>query len=401
MNMNTVKSIRICGLPSVSPTFRLLDMNRPLTPHPQSLRYMPTFFLIPDQILIEFDDVNSHTPLSTRLENLLQEKHSWQIQHTISTEKTSEDSEIPLGMRSLQEGPIKDQSFCLSITDNTIVLQAFTSQGLFYGIGALSQLIHHNQGKWVVQQVEILDYPTIPIRGIILPLKKIRQISSDEIVELLSGLLLVRMNTVEIFTTRGPHKSVVTTTRIIQEFAEQNFINYMPSSTLEESTLTIPLLSKPSQFPDLQEMTKSLAILSRDAFKKEKTKILLNVSSSTKILPDSRNLLHGRGVGLDWAWNPIDRPKDQYYRAFYTELFGMHNPHLFADMIEKVSEVSTLLSPEADSTFSKRKWQKWSRKISIAREMATIANRTILRHQEFMKAIEILLDQLEQKLKIY
>ena len=106
-------------------------------------------------------------------------------------------------------------------------------------------------------------------------------------------------------------------------------------------------------------------------------------------------------MGLDWAWNPIDRPKDQYYRAFYTELFGMHNPHLFADMIEKVSELSTLLSLEADSTFSKRKRQKASKIISMAKEMATIASRTISRHQEFMNAIEILLDQMEQNLKIH
>ncbi|MHA1746904.1 MAG: glycoside hydrolase family 20 zincin-like fold domain-containing protein [Promethearchaeota archaeon] len=399
IDMNTVKIIRIRGLSSVSPTFRLLDMNRPLSPQPQSIHYAPTFFLIDDEILVEYERVNAHSPLSTRLEKLLQEKHSWQIKHTFSTKNTADSMDIPSGLQSLPQGSIKDQCYSLTIQGNSILLLAFTDAGLFYGIGALSQLIHHNQGKWVVQQVEIQDYPTIPDRGFCISLDNLNQIPIEEIIDLLSGLLLVRMNTFEIITVGEPQNIDVAKVRIVQEFAEQNFIKYTASPSLEESVITFPSLSNPSQFLDLQQITKSLAILSKNSIETQKTKLLLNVSSSTKILPDWRNLIHGIGVGLDWAWNPIDRPKDHYYRAFYAELFGMHNPHLFADMIEKVSELSTLLSPEADSTYSKRKWQKWSRNLSIAREMATITNRTILRHQEFMKAIEVLLDQLEQNLK--
>jgi len=373
-------------------------MNRPLSPQPQSIHYSPTFFLIDDEILVEYEGVNAHSPLSTRLEKLLQEKHSWQIKHTFSENFNSDSNDISSVLHCLPQGSIKDQCFSLTIQDNTILLQAFTDQGLFYGIGAFSQLVHHNQGKWVVQQVEIRDYPTIPRRGISISLEDLNKISIEETTDLLSGLLLGRMNTFEIITVGEPQKFEASTKRIVQEFAEQNFIEFTSSSSTEESGLTHPLLSKPSQFLNLQQITKSLTMLSK-TLEQQKTKLLLNVSSSPKNLPDWRNLLHGIGVGLDWAWNPIDRPKDQYYRAFYTELFGMHNPHLFADMIEKISELSTLLSPEADSTYSKRKWQKWSRKLSIAREMATIANRTILRHQEFMKAIEILLDQVEQNLK--
>jgi hypothetical protein len=400
MDMNTVKLIFIRGLPSVSSTFRLLDMNRPLSPHPQSIHYSPTFFLIDKEILIEYKGVNRISPLSARLEYLLQERHSWRIKHTFSGNFTSDSDEIPSFLHSLPQGSIKDQSFSLTIRDGTIALQSFTDQGLFYAIGALSQLIHHNQGKWVVQHVEIQDYPTIPLRGLSISSKKFNQIPVEEIKDLLSGLLLVRINIFEVFTIGEPQNLVASNIESVQEFAEQNFIEFIASSSHEESILTFSLRSKPSQFLDLQQMTKSLAILSKNILKKQKTKLLLNVSSSTEILPDWRNLLHGIGVGLDWAWNPNDRPKDHYYRAFYTELFGMHNPHLFADMIEKVSELNTLLSPEANSMFSKRKWQRWSRKISTAREMATIANRTIIRHQEFMKAIEVLLDQMEQNLKM-
>jgi len=401
MDQNTIKTIQIQGLPSVPPSFRLLDINRPISPHPQALHYVPVFFLFPEEIVIEYENVNRTSPLSTRFENLLQEKHSWQIKQAFSPKNTANSGKIPLGLHVLPEGLIKDQSFSLSIKDNTIKLQAFTDQGMFYAIGALSQLIHQNQRKWVVQQVEIHDYPTIPLRGIIIPYKKIKRISSDEIVDLLSGLLLMRMNIIEIDTFGEPQKNETTNTRIIQEFAEQNFIECILATSLKESVLTIPLLIEPYLFLNLPQITKSLAILSKNSIKKQKTKLLLDVSSSSDSLPDWRILLHGIAVGLDWAWNPIDRPKDQYYRAFYTELFGMHNPHLFADMIEKVSELVTLLSPEANSTLSKQKWQKWSRKISIAREMIKIANRTIIRHQEFMRAIEILLNQIEHNLKMH
>lgn len=400
MDQKTIKTIQIQGLSSVPPSFRLLDINRPISPHPQTLHYVPVFFLFPEEIVIEYENVNHPSPLSTRFENLLQEKHSWQIKHEFSPKNTANSSKIPSGLHVLPEGPIKDQSFSLSIKDNTIKLQAFTDQGVFYAIGALSQLIHQNQRKWVVQQVEIHDYPTIPLRGIIILFKNIKQISSDEFVDLLSGLLLLRMNTIEIDTFGEPQKFETIKTRIIQEFAEKNFIEYIHATSLKESVLTIPLLIEPRIYPNLAQITKSLAALSKNSLKKQKTKLLLDVSSSSDFLPDWRILLHGIALGLDWGWNPIDRPIDQYYRAFYTELFGMHNPHLFADMIEKVSELDSLLSSEANSTFSKRKWQKWDRKISIAREMHTIANRTIIRHQEFMKAIEILLDQMDQNLKM-
>ncbi|MFX0080665.1 MAG: family 20 glycosylhydrolase [Candidatus Hodarchaeota archaeon] len=59
-----------------------------------------------------------------------------------------------------------DQGYILVSTESKILIEASSPQGLFYGIQTLIQLLNSGQDKLSINEVRILDFPALRIRGV-------------------------------------------------------------------------------------------------------------------------------------------------------------------------------------------------------------------------------------------
>ncbi|MFX0140240.1 MAG: family 20 glycosylhydrolase, partial [Candidatus Hodarchaeota archaeon] len=60
----------------------------------------------------------------------------------------------------------KEQGYILISRDSKLIIQAEKPQGIFYGIQTLIQLLNSNENKLSLNNVRILDFPALEIRGI-------------------------------------------------------------------------------------------------------------------------------------------------------------------------------------------------------------------------------------------
>jgi len=60
----------------------------------------------------------------------------------------------------------KDQGYLLISTDFKLIIEANLVQGLFYGVQTLIQLLNSSQDKFSINNIKILDFPALQIRGV-------------------------------------------------------------------------------------------------------------------------------------------------------------------------------------------------------------------------------------------
>lgn len=60
----------------------------------------------------------------------------------------------------------QDQGYLLIAINSKLVVETNSKQGLFYGIQTLIQLLNSNQDKLSINEIKVLDYPALLIRGI-------------------------------------------------------------------------------------------------------------------------------------------------------------------------------------------------------------------------------------------
>ncbi|GAH40161.1 unnamed protein product, partial [marine sediment metagenome] len=60
----------------------------------------------------------------------------------------------------------KDQGYILISTDFKLIIEANLAQGLFYGVQTLIQLLNSSQDKFSINNIKILDFPALQIRGV-------------------------------------------------------------------------------------------------------------------------------------------------------------------------------------------------------------------------------------------
>jgi N-acetyl-beta-hexosaminidase len=60
----------------------------------------------------------------------------------------------------------KDQGYLLISRDSNLIIEANSIQGIFYGIQTLIQLLNSSQEKLSINEIIILDFPALEIRGV-------------------------------------------------------------------------------------------------------------------------------------------------------------------------------------------------------------------------------------------
>jgi hypothetical protein len=60
----------------------------------------------------------------------------------------------------------RDQGYLLISRDSKLIIEANSLQGIFYGVQTFIQLLNSSQNKLSINNMEILDFPTLQIRGV-------------------------------------------------------------------------------------------------------------------------------------------------------------------------------------------------------------------------------------------
>lgn len=72
-----------------------------------------------------------------------------------------------LDIESIMNNKLKiEQGYVLVLKDSKVIIEADSPNGLYYGIQTLLQLINSTPNKWAINEVLIIDFPLLEIRGI-------------------------------------------------------------------------------------------------------------------------------------------------------------------------------------------------------------------------------------------
>lgn len=141
-----------------------------LMPMPSSVKAQIAQFEIPSELTIALEKTDSRRLRAAvhRLQERLQDK----IGRPLASNFVSGSvGTIVLDVASDGEavqGPDENESYKLSITDSSVLIQAPTTVGAMRALETLFQLAHAVDGKYVIQMVQIEDSPRFPWRGLMI-----------------------------------------------------------------------------------------------------------------------------------------------------------------------------------------------------------------------------------------
>lgn len=95
--------------------------------------------------------------------------------------------------------PEHDQGFILAIEEDSLHLCSQTEQGLFYGCLAYQQLARQANEDGSLLDVEIVDWPVLENRGLMLDISRGRVYTLDYLKQLVSKLAMLRINVLQLY----------------------------------------------------------------------------------------------------------------------------------------------------------------------------------------------------------
>ncbi|MFX1311921.1 MAG: family 20 glycosylhydrolase [Promethearchaeota archaeon] len=98
--------------------------------------------------VFKIQEINDFQTIKSKLESI-RDKISKELYNSIKSEKN-----------------FIEQGYILVSEDSSILIEASASQGLFYGIQTLLQLLNSSQNKLSLSELMIIDFPALEIRGI-------------------------------------------------------------------------------------------------------------------------------------------------------------------------------------------------------------------------------------------
>ncbi len=305
--------------------FQVIDIDKPIIPTPQYIAYKSNFYKLPKEIIINIDQISLNTISKELINTILCFKHNFtivysELNHVKSgkaIDLTQKFGAIIKEKKLTQEQ--SDQMYILSISNKKIEISALTIQGLLYGMNSVSQIIHINQNSWVVQQMDIIDYPTVSKR--------------------ISSIPKIRNN----------------------YFSDEFWINllfrYKINYLFLHNSDSHPLKSTPVHTPSFSEI-ESLA-------KPFNIKIINNATihnfdhiiNTNQINPNYpyKDMIRF----IEKTWNSEKNVSNNIQECFIFDIFGMYNPHLLWKFILSFlslnEEISSFLIHNQDSFIIKSK----------------------------------------------
>jgi hexosaminidase len=148
-----------------------------IIPVPVEMKQLPGQFTLTRETSVS---VLSKDQQVKRLGDYLSKKISIATGFNIVAGGTSKKNVIVLHLNEKPDGKIGKEGYALKVTENGVVVSANQPAGLFYGIQTLLQLLPKEISsrnktenvKWVIEGIEITDYPRFSYRGIMLDVSR-------------------------------------------------------------------------------------------------------------------------------------------------------------------------------------------------------------------------------------
>ncbi len=357
ISKRTMGKIRIVieGLNIPPPDFQIIDLNKPLIPTPKQISFVPNYFILPKLLHIASENLQFSPQIKKWFEENLKYKNSFELkfEETIPDPKgATHDGHYSGPDRTPNLYSFQHfESYFLTIDSSGIRIEAEHEIGLFYALTSLSQLIHLNQHRWVVQSVKIFDYPTLATRACALPSNSLDCSKGSELHRWLTYARRYKYNQVQFSSTviSSPFQGL---------FPEMIFTPQPEASSLKNTGERFEY----NWFCPYFDLAHKAA--------------------------------------LNWNLPPIDTEKFQ--RAFIVDFFGMYNSHLLWELVLSLyhlpnriiydEKLLNALSSGALGTnlskFSRSQRKSIVKNVTTAIEMFPIIRKTLNRNQDRAQVIE-------------
>lgn len=172
-------------------------------------------------------------PLAKQIQELLESQH---IKIHLGIPSENETAILLILQPALNQHP---QGYRLTIQNQQIIIEASSTQGVFYGIQTLSQIV--SQSSSHLQCLNIHDYPDFTYRGIMVDISRDKVPTMDTLYHLIDYLAHWKINQVQLYTEHTfayknhsivwEEASPMTAEEIIQldKYCKSRFIELVPN----------------------------------------------------------------------------------------------------------------------------------------------------------------------------
>ncbi|MHA1798207.1 MAG: family 20 glycosylhydrolase, partial [Candidatus Helarchaeota archaeon] len=131
-----------------------------LLPHPKEIVELGGYLEIKGKLHLHFRNVNNKDVMKERI------KEELAFFTDFDFKEIEEDVEIRIEEDKFPKTEFEDEHYDLIFRDNSIIINASTDNGIFYGVNTFVQLIKKINNRLIIPKVDISDYPSYKIRAI-------------------------------------------------------------------------------------------------------------------------------------------------------------------------------------------------------------------------------------------
>ena len=171
-----------------------------IIPEPVSMVKKGGHFVFPDQVVVSI----SQAEKSNYLKNLVEERFSTAPGKRVvfvNSDNSDNNADIVLLLNPIENNQIGDEGYTLQVTSDKVTIHANKSPGLIYGLQTLFQLLppqiesnkNEDNVSWQVPQIEIVDYPRVGWRGLMLDVSR-HFFTVDEVKKYIDNMVKYKFN---------------------------------------------------------------------------------------------------------------------------------------------------------------------------------------------------------------
>ena len=168
-----------------------------IIPEPVSMVKKGGHFVFPDEVVVSI----SKGEKSNYLKNLVEEKFSTAPGKRVEFVNSDNNADIVLLLNPIENNQIGDEGYTLQVTSDKVTIHANKSPGLIYGLQTLFQLLppqiesdkKEDNVSWQVPQIEIVDYPRVGWRGLMLDVSR-HFFTVDEVKKYIDNMVKYKFN---------------------------------------------------------------------------------------------------------------------------------------------------------------------------------------------------------------
>jgi hexosaminidase len=168
-----------------------------IIPEPVSMVKKGGHFVFPDEVVVSI----SKGEKSNYLKNLVEEKFSTAPGKRVEFVNSDNNADIVLLLNPIEINQIGDEGYTLQVTSDKVTIHANKSPGLIYGLQTLFQLLppqiesdkKEDNVSWQVPQIEIVDYPRVGWRGLMLDVSR-HFFTVDEVKKYIDNMVKYKFN---------------------------------------------------------------------------------------------------------------------------------------------------------------------------------------------------------------